>query len=199
MDEQEGKSIMTELTDSEVFKKIVARDPKALEVIYNRYSPLLYSIIYKIMEDEKASEVILEDVFMITWNWLPKLPFGLESPYVWLISLAKNKAIDTKKRLADSEYDSFAYDEFYEEMYIIPKVAAARIPLDLQTALLIKNQVEQALNNLTDAQQHVLNLGIYGAMSEQEIAQHLNIPVETVKQKLSLALEILREKINLEF
>ena len=55
-------------TDLELMTRVVSNDSKALEALYNRYSPLLYTLIKKITGDEKTAEEVLADVFVIIWR-----------------------------------------------------------------------------------------------------------------------------------
>jgi len=42
----------TELTDIELIQRIINRDSKALESLYDRYSPLLYTLVNRIVSDK---------------------------------------------------------------------------------------------------------------------------------------------------
>ncbi|MCK7525328.1 MAG: hypothetical protein MZV64_50815 [Ignavibacteriales bacterium] len=50
-----------------------------------------------------------------------------------------------------------------------------------------------AFHSLTEAQQYVLSLAYYDGLSEPEIAAKLNIPLLTVKSKIRVALNSVKE------
>ena len=55
-----------------------------------------------------------------------------------------------------------------------------------------------AFHNLTDAQQYVLSLAYYDGLTESEIAKKLKIPLLTVKSKIRVALNSIKESLEKE-
>lgn len=184
---------LTSLTDAEIMKLIANYDSRALETLYNRYSPILYTVIKKIVGDEQVSEEVLIDVFVIVWRKINYYDLKNGDAYSWLISVARNKAIDTVRRSKNLIPD--AYDDDYENFYIVPRLSPQIDDLDLKTAINIKDNIEKALNKLTDAQKHILFLGYYEGLTQSEIAQHLRIPPQTVKSKVKIALSNLKDNL----
>ena len=165
-----------------------------MEALYNRYSSILYTLIKKIVTDQKLAEDVLTEVFVIIWRKINYFDFNTKNVYTWLITLARNKAVDTMRRSRNG--DSLEpYDDEYENRYVIPRLSHAIDSIDLKTALNIKDSVEKALNKLTDAQQYVIYLAYYEGLTEQEIASKLNIPLSTVKSKIKIALTNLKENL----
>lgn len=174
-------------------KRIANYDSRALETLYNRYSPILYTVIKKIVGDGQVSEEVLIDVFVIVWRKINYYDLKNGDAYSWLISVARNKAIDTVRRSKNLIPD--AYDDDYENFYIVPRLSPQIDDLDLKTAINIKDNIEKALNKLTDAQKHILFLGYYEGLTQSEIAQHLRIPPQTVKSKVKIALSNLKDNL----
>jgi RNA polymerase sigma-70 factor, ECF subfamily len=187
--------------DIELLQRVALYDSKALEVLYNRYYSLLFTLIKKIVGEQALAENVLIDVFVIIWRKVNHFDFNTQNVYSWLIILARNKAVDAlrRKRSADKVSAGQAglpgYTEEYENDYIIPKLSQGIDPLDLNMALNVKDSVETALNKLTDAQQYVIYLAFYEGLTQQEIAAKLNIPFPTVKSKIKIALSNLRENL----
>ena len=181
-------------TDIELLQRVASHDSKALEALYNRYSSLLYTVIKKIVNDEAVAEEVLTDIFVIIWRKVNLFNFGTAGVYTWLITLARNKAVDALKR-STKESDAGEYTEEYEDRFIVPHLSPEIDPLDIKTALNIKDNVERALNRLTDAQQYVLYLAYYEGLTQKEIATRLNIPLPTVKSKIKIALSNLRDNL----
>jgi len=187
-------AVNTSSTDLELMRRVASGDSKALEALYNRYSPVLYTVIKKIVNDEKIAEEVLADVFVIIWQKSKQFDFNLANVYTWLITLARNKAVDTNRRM-HSDATSINYSDEFEDQFIIPNLSPAIDPLDLKTALSLKDNIELALNNLTDAQQYVIYLAYYEGLTQKEIAVKLNIPLPTVKSKIKIALSNLKENL----
>ena len=94
--------------------EIARFESRALEELYNRYSPLLYTIIKKITPDQITAEQILIEVFVIIWRKINKFDFNVGNVYSWLETLARNKAIDSlrRDRVATNSTIQFYDDEY---------------------------------------------------------------------------------------
>jgi len=185
---------LNELKDNELMERIANYDSRALEVLYNRYSPILFTLIKKIVAEERLAEEILCDVFVIIWRKIHFYDPKIGNPFLWLTSLARNKAVDTLKRNRD-ENKLEPYDDDYEDLFILPRISSQIDEMDLDTAISIKSNIENAMANLTDAQQYVLYLAYYEGLTESEIANKLKIPLQTVKSKIYVALTNLKDNL----
>ncbi len=56
------------LSDKELLLKVAGNESKALEELYDRYSPVLFTLISKIVQEKSAAEEILSDIFVIIWQ-----------------------------------------------------------------------------------------------------------------------------------
>lgn len=178
--------------DIDVMKRVAAYDSKALEILYDRYSPLLYTLIKKIAIDKSLAEEILTEIFVIIWRRIELFDIYSGNVYTWLVTLARNKAVDTIRR-KNENVEMPEYTDDYEIDFILPKLSKQIDPLDLTTTNAIKDSFEVALNKLTDAQQYVIYLAYYEGLTQIEISEKLNIPYATVKSKIKIASANLRE------
>lgn len=189
-----GELASGNITDLELLKKVAVYDSKALEALYNRYSSILYTLIKAIVTDDRLAEEVLSDVFVIIWRKINTVNFNNANVYTWLITLARNKAVDTirrQKRGVESE----PYSDNYEDKYILPHLYPGIKPLELKDALAITGRMQKGMEELTDAQQYVIHLAYFEGLTESEIAAKLNIPVPTVKSKIRVALVSLKENL----
>lgn len=182
------------LTDAEIMLKVAGYDSKALEQLYDRYAPILYTLIKKIVTEKETAEEVLSDVFELVWRQIDQFDFKTNNVYTWLITLARNKAIDVVNRKGGKLLPE--YDEDYEKDFILPKLSPEIEPMELSAVMNKKEKIEKALTSLTDAQKYVLELSYYGGMDQAEIAGKLNIPTVTVKSKLQVAFGNLMKKVS---
>ncbi len=184
-------------SDKEIILKVAGNESKALEELYDRYSPVLFTLINKIVQDKSAAEELLSDIFVIIWQKVDLFDSEAGNVYTWMINLARNKAIDFVKRNRNPE-EMKEYNDEYENENIIPHLSSSVEPMDLDKVLSMKDKINNSFNKLTDAQQYVLNLAYYRGYNEEEIARELNIPLPTVKFKISLALGNLNKNLVAE-
>ncbi len=180
-------------SDLELLREISNYDSRALEELYTRYSPILYTLIKKISSDSKIAENILVEVFSIIWRKIDKFDFKEGNVFVWLITLARNRAIDTAKRNRKSSDEIGFYDDEYEDKYIIPTLPKKMDFLDLETAKSLRPKVEAALTKLSEAQQYIIHLSYYEGYSIKEISEKLNLPVNAIRNKVLVAMQTLHD------
>ncbi len=186
----------TELNDIELFKRILNKDSKALEALYDRYSPVLFTFIKRIVNDTAIADGVLADVFVIIWQKTSKLNFEHHNPYAVLINLCRNKALDTLRRAQNIELPEYTSD--FEDEFILPKLSIHTPQNDLSKILLNREKIQFAIHSLTEAQQYVISLAYYDGLTESDIAAKLNIPLLTVKSKIRVALNSIKENLAKE-
>lgn len=173
------------LTDAEIMLKIAGYDSKALELLYNRYAPMLYALTKKIIPNQEFAEEVLSEVFVIILKQIDQFDYKSSDVYTWLVTLTRNKAIDAMKRAQGKE--KRMYTEEYEKEEIIPKLSPEIKAVEFADVVGMRNKIESAIKNLSDAQKYVLDLSFYEGLDENMIAERLKIPVSSVKSKLRLA------------
>jgi RNA polymerase sigma-70 factor, ECF subfamily len=182
------------LTDAEIMLKIAGYDSKALEQLYDRYTPLLYTLIKRIIPNKDTAEEVLSEVFVIIWRQIDQIDFKSSNIYTWMVTLARNKAIDIKNRNVGKVTEQ--YTEDYEKEKILPKLSPEIESTELEDVLEMKEKIEGAVKSLTGAQRYVMELSYYEGLDEIGIAEKLKIPSSTVKSKLQVAIGNLMKKIS---
>jgi len=102
----------------------------------------------------------------------------------WLITLPVIRRFDNLRRITNPT-ETEKYDDVYENETLFPFFRPSIDPLDLKTAMNLKDSVEAALNKLTDAQQFVIYLAYYEGLTEKRNLQPAKkFLVPTVKSKI---------------
>jgi RNA polymerase sigma-70 factor (ECF subfamily) len=172
------------LTDAEIMLKIAGYDSSALELLYDRYAPILYALIKKIIPNQELADKVLSEVFVITLKQIDQFDFKSSDVYTWLVTLTRNKAIDSMRRQQGKE--KRAYTEEFEKDEIMPKLSPEIKAMEFADVTRRRNYIQAAINSLTDAQKSLLDLSYYEGLDENMIAERLKIPVSSVKSKLRL-------------
>ena len=181
------------VSDSEIMKKIAGYDSKALEQLYDRYTPILYTLIKKIVGNQETAEEVMAEIYVIVWKQIDRFDYKSNNVYTWMVTLARNKAIDVMNRQRGRE--TREYTEEYEREKIVPKLSKEIEAMELEGVLGMREKVETGLDSLTEAQRYVLELSYYEGLDETGIAQKLKIPASTVKSKLQVAISNLMKKV----
>lgn len=191
----QGKLNNINTNDYELLQRVLKRDSKALEILYDKYSPLLYTLIKRIVKDDKLAEEVLADVFVIIWQKTDFYNFDYKNVYSWIVLLTKNKAVDTlRRRNGNTRVD---YNDEFENNFIIPNIYDYN-DFGFEDAFAKSGKLRSAISKLTEAQRYVLQLAFFEGLTQSEIAAKLKIPLPTVKSKIKVALNTLKEKMNTE-
>ncbi|MFZ1518966.1 MAG: sigma-70 family RNA polymerase sigma factor [Ignavibacteriaceae bacterium] len=185
-----------ESSDIELIQRISNRDSKALEILYDKYSPILFTLVKRILGDKTKTEEVLADIFVIIWQKSSLFNLNSGNLYTWLINLSRNKALDSLQR--DNSLVTEEYNDEYENDFILPNLSMLIPTNDLEKNFSKHQKIYSAVHNLTEAQQYVLSLAYYEGLTESEIAKKLNIPVLTVKSKIRVALNSVRDNLSKE-
>lgn len=182
------------LSDKNLMIKISEADKEAIELLYDRYSQLLYGLILKIVEEEETAEEVLAEVFRIIWTRPEYFNSDTANVYTWMIMLARKKAIDTIRRKRGDEGIP-EYNDQYELQNIVPKLSLKNKILERDKIVSKIDKISNLLNVLYPDQKLILNEVFYKASEDKVIAQKLNIPVAAVKLKLQFILETLMQRL----
>ncbi len=183
------------LSDIELMEKITVYDKQAIEELFKRYSQLLYTMIKKIVSNEKMAENILVEVFCIIFKKAKSFNFQTDNPFVWIITLARNRAVDSLRRNRTSLSTKEYYNEDYEDSFVLPVISKEIDGLDIETALRISPKMTAAVSKLTEIQKHVINMAFYEGYTINEIAKNLNLPIETIRLKIMTSVFNLRDRL----
>jgi RNA polymerase sigma-70 factor (ECF subfamily) len=179
------------MDDGKLIELIKGRDQDAMVALHTRYADLVYSIGYRVLNDAGAAEECVQDTFMRVWTSGAQYDPTRGSLVAWLVSIARNIAIDRLRqrgRQVSIADDRDALDD-------TEHLAAATMP-DYWRDRERVEALRLVMQGLPAEQFEVLHLSYYGGLSQSEIAAHLNIPLGTVKTRMRLGMQKLREAWN---
>lgn len=176
-----GKSARSDPDDErELMKRIKARDAEALEQLYDAYSSLLYGLVIPIVKKKEEAEDLLQEVFLRIWEKAYTFDETRGNVYSWIVTLARNKAIDRirskgyktqQKATASTDEPDFTLEgDRYDPL---------ETTIHSDRAELVKTALEQ----IPKKQRQVIEIAYYKGMTQSEIAEHLDLPLGTVKTR----------------
>lgn len=170
--------------DVKLLEKIAHQKSRALEELYERHGLTLLSYLVQFLEDRQLAEEVLQDVMMAVWKSAASF-HGNSQVRTWLFAIARNMALRAKKR--HLKFDHAVYEETLE-------IGHVETPHDV----FVKEELYQALDQLSDEHREVLNLVFFYDFSGLETADLLGIPLGTLKSRLYRAKQALREILEKE-
>lgn len=173
------------LDDAELVQRVVQGDREAFVALYDRHVPRVYGLAIRILGETMAADEVTQDTFLKLWTRAKSFSPEKGSLPAWLLTIARRTAID-RVRLENRrpEFDNPVDPEIVWRHSPDPKS---------ETEEARWRSLFFALNDLPDEQRKVINLAYYHGMSQSQIADYIGAPLGTVKTRLRLGMERLRQ------
>jgi RNA polymerase sigma-70 factor (ECF subfamily) len=183
------------LTDETLIRLIARTQPEALSALYDRYNRLVFSLALNVVGDRATAEEITLDVFTRIWERASSYQPDQARVNTWLSRITRNRSIDIlRRRSSRVEQLTVSWADITAEA--IPN--GSPNPEDFAELALRQARVRAAIAQLPAEQQHALALAYFKGYSHRQIAELLDQPLGTIKTRLRLALQKLRQQLGNE-
>ena len=164
------------------------RDRTVLAELYDTYGRATFGFLVRMLGDRAAAEDVQQQVFLEAWQRGPAYDPHRASPSTWLMTIARSRAIDELRRripeprdpqvtalLAGDDGAASGLDELHDRWWLA--AVLAELPPD---------------------EAEPLRLRFAHGLTQVEIAEHLQLPLGTVKTRMARALARLRPALGEE-
>ena len=167
-------------------RRMAAGDESALAEAYERWSALVYTIALKSVGNPEDAADITQAVFVSAWRG--RASFNPEAGAVpsWLVGIARRRVVDhfrSRSRVrevavehAPESGDAQAYEG---SAAVVDRVVLA-----------------DEISRLGPPADQIIRLAFYSDMTHQQISEHLNMPLGTVKTQIRRALMSMRSRLE---
>ena len=183
------EQLSQDAADRELMRQVVAADEEAFGSFYRRFAPALFSMIYNIVQDQKAAEDVLQESFVQMWKKASSYDGGRSSVFTWAVMISRNRAID---RLRSRQRRARTAEAAAVEASVQPQFNCEQ-PDDLLGEGDERNRIRNALSHLPDAQRDAINLAFFRGLTQAEISTEIGAPLGTVKARIRRGLLALRD------
>lgn len=172
-------------TDEQLLRTGLKRgEDAAFAQVYDRYFDQLYVTAYKILGTSEGAEDAVQETFMALWKYRANLEIQNLGGY--LNRSVRNDALRAyKKRKIDAV--------FFERLAKASNELLSADPLIYKE---LQNKLVALIKALPDDQQLIYNLSREQKMTNQQIADHMQISIKTVEKKMTLSLKFLRSELT---
>ena len=170
------------MTDEQLMRCVTDGDEESLLVLHRRYVNLVYSMAYHVLNDNAQAEEVTQDVFMKLWQSAASYNSLKGQFKSWLLTVTRHAAIDrlrSMQRHAKYQAAAARMDDYTSNRHTLDE----------------HNSLRFALDDLPPEQRIVLELAYFGGMSQTEISAHLDVPLGTIKTRIRLGMDKLRQAL----
>jgi RNA polymerase sigma-70 factor (ECF subfamily) len=175
------KAVLIAPRADETLARAQAGDQTAFAAIVREHQSMVFSLAYHVVRDRAVAEDLAQEVFLDLYKNLK----NLESPAhvtFWLRRVTSHRCIDRGRR--ERRRLEIAVEHVPEQ----PVLSSGR-------DFLFENRVRQLVGELPVGARTVLTLRYQEDLEPSEIADTLDMPVNTVKSHLRRSIALLRERL----
>lgn len=178
-----------DIEGAELLSRIASGDEAAFAKFYDQFVHGLYSLVFKILNDSRETEDVLQEGFAQIWKKAGTYDGTRSSAFTWAVMIMRNKAIDhirSRRRQAR----------------VVEEAALEQPP---ESDLLEDESVFQhekkaivvaALQKIPAEQREAIQLAFFSGLTQMQIAEKLAEPLGTVKARIRRGLLKLREHLD---
>ncbi|WP_391088186.1 sigma-70 family RNA polymerase sigma factor [Vibrio sp. NH-UV-68] len=174
-------------------EKVKHKDKQAFALVFTHFSPRLKQFAYRHMGNEQVALEIVQDALATVWQKSTLFDGSKSSLSTWIYTIARNLCFDTLRKQKGREMHIHSED-IWPNDYCPPDMVEHYSP---ETEML-KQQIVRYLDLLPDAQRKVVQAVYLEELPHQQVADMFDIPLGTVKSRLRLAVEKLRNTIEVD-
>ncbi|UJF18367.1 sigma-70 family RNA polymerase sigma factor [Vibrio sp. SS-MA-C1-2] len=163
------------------------QDREAFAEIFHLSTGRIYQFGLKRFQHSQMAKELVQETMMTVWHKAALYNASRGDAGGWIYTIMRNQCFDMLRKMQSNREDCISYDiwPLYEN-----KVEES--PIDWQQSHELKNKIQQ----LPQEQRHIID-GIYlQGLTQQELAERLDLPLGTIKSRLRLGLSRLRKELS---
>jgi RNA polymerase sigma-70 factor (ECF subfamily) len=162
-------------------RRIADGDRAALQTAYRLTSAKLFGVCLRILHERTEAEDVLQEVYLTVWQKAAGFDPGRASPMTWLITIARNKAIDRLRAGGQARR--------MEPIDAAAKIVdAAPLADDALAQGEANARLKACLGGLAATEQNALRGAFFDGNTYEELAARMDVPLGTMKSWIRRAL-----------
>lgn len=179
------------MVDTGIIEKMIANvglgDRLAFSSLYDATSAKLFGVALRVLNDRADAEDVLQEVFVKVWRNADRYAANGLSPMTWLITIARNTAIDRlRERKAPTDGDEAVME--LPDQGPTPEAAAV--------ASSERAQLDGCLDQLGAAQAGAVRGAYLDGETYQSLADRHDVPINTMRTWLRRSLLKLKDCLS---
>lgn len=165
------------------------RDLDAFKALFEHFAPRIKGLLLRAGASADEAEEIAQETMASVWRKAELFDSTTAGAAAWIFTIARNLRIDAARRAARTvRVDHDAEQEYLVDPAESPESSISRVE---ETS-----KVNAALLRLSPEQSEVIRLSFIEERPHSEIAEKLGLPLGTVKSRIRLAMNRLRDLLD---
>ncbi len=169
------------MEDTQILNRILQKDPKALYLLYDKYSGALYGVILRMCRNKSQAEDLLQETFVKIWENIHRYDNSKGRFYTWAYRIAKNTTLNALRK-PDLLIQT-------DDLGVHTNKAQPEPESDF-------TELNGALSKLEPHHQEAISLVYFRGYTHREAYKEMGVPLGTFKSYIRQALSLLRENYS---
>lgn len=150
-----------------------AGSQKAFAELYRRTSSKLFGVCLRMLRDRSDAEEVLQEVYTTVWRRAASFDMARASAITWLVTLARNKAIDRLRQHREQLLDTPDSFDMVDENQPTPSQHTQSSQE--------RRQLEMCLDALEPQQKSAIREAFFSGATYNDLAARSQVPLGTMK------------------
>ena len=174
--------------DLHLLGRVAAGDRDAFARLFDRHASVALGLLTRLLGERGSAEEVLQETFLQVWQQARRYQPRLARPRAWILMMARSRALDRLRAQGARERREAAVARW--DSTASPPVATANLESEER-----RRAVAAALETLPAEQRQAIELAFFGGLTHTEIAARLAAPLGTVKSRILLGMNKLRQSL----
>lgn len=180
---------LKEISDDELARLIKSGEKNAYQQLFKKYAPKIYHFSLSYLKNDADAEELVQDVFLKIWEKREMLDAS-QNIKSYIFKIAVNNIYDFIRRKNIEN----AFNEFAKDNYIMQS--------DNTWETVVFDEMQGVINKIAlkmpEQRRKIFQLSKIEGLSNNEIAERLNLSKRTVENQLYRSLIYLKERLKRE-
>lgn len=163
------------------------QDKAAFAALFQHFAPRVKGFLMKSGASEQLAEECAQEVMATLWQKAGMFDPARASVATWIFTIARNRRIDALRRSRRAEPEELTWGPEPEP----DQAEVFEVQQETQ-------RLGTALAQLPQKQRELIERAYYGELTHSEIAAETGLPLGTIKSRIRLALEKLRQNMDVK-
>ncbi|WP_255526811.1 sigma-70 family RNA polymerase sigma factor [Photobacterium sp. BZF1] len=169
----------------------LSRCRASYERLFTFVAPKLLNFSRKQLRDDSMAMEIVQETMLKIWLKAHLYDETKGAALTWIYSVARNVKFDLLRK-SKHQQDWVQGDDLWPILH--EEQDADKLPAEFHS--IVSKELEAAINNLPPAQAEIVRMVCMQGASHQDVADALDVPLGTVKSRLRLALQKMKEALD---
>ena len=183
-----------DLVDKAIVQQVNKGSEQAFAELYKAYYAYLNAVAIYYLQDKEVAQEVVDDVFLNVWEKRENLVFPIHIHY-YLVRSVQNGCLNyiRSQRALQTALDGHR-DEvlFFLEEHIL----STSTPLEDVELKETEAEIRRVVDNLPIKMRAVFEAYFYDGKSAEEIAEEMNLSVNTIRVQIKNALDKLKQSLK---